>query len=487
MSEIDEIISEISPHYKGKKDAPLDFHLVYDSSTETLEPVYFWLLDFAQKGSYKVEKLVDNFASSPGGGHFSEIGMKKTQMQQEASRVLATINSVLKSVINLIYDLKEFKMRLSHYEAAESKEKSKSEAGMLALKQIWMDKVDIQRGAGSLNAMSSGNLQFVTLRDAFMIVKSVEDVDKLDLNDRVKRVLKPRVQEFFEWIKRSYAELKKRFEIEKTYLKSQVDSLKLQSRWAKPYLKAAEQLAGDDKMSNRAELVTVFNTVMIEIDLMGAKKYDVSEAIDNKNLPWEFKKILKKVRDYYQVIFIDFVFTGIPNKVGQHYAFGGKASVKFRAYSLNEDEVFMLKKKLDDSNLTYSLKLIEGMTEDSISQLQIDIDELIGENEKKKEKEKAKQDFASFFGLTGKKKESDEDKLERLKKGIKKDSYPEEYIRNMAEAEAKNFLFNIYDKYKKGHGMASIPYDFDYQGGAPTSAIESWFGFGGYSSHPDHY
>ena len=105
-----------------------------------------------------------------------------------------------------------------------------------------MDKVDLQRGQGSINAMSSGNLQFVTLRDAFLSAKSPEDVDKIDLNERVKRILKPRVQEFFEWKKRSEQELRKRFEIEKTYLKSQVAALKLQSKWAKPYLKAAEKL-----------------------------------------------------------------------------------------------------------------------------------------------------------------------------------------------------------------------------------------------------
>ena len=78
-----------------------------------------------------------------------------------------------------------------------------------------MDKVDIQRGQGSINALASGNLQFVTLRDAFMIVDSIKAVDDLDLNERVKRILKPRVQEFFEWRKRSEQELRKRFEVEK--------------------------------------------------------------------------------------------------------------------------------------------------------------------------------------------------------------------------------------------------------------------------------
>ena len=86
----------------------------------------------------KVEKLIDNFSSSPGGGHFSELQGKASQMQQEASRVLGTVNQILKGVINLIYDLKEFKIRLSHYDAANSRDSRFAEAGLLALKQMWM-------------------------------------------------------------------------------------------------------------------------------------------------------------------------------------------------------------------------------------------------------------------------------------------------------------------------------------------------------------
>src|SRR3990167_9207846 len=233
MSEIDDIILKVSPYYKMRKKRGMEIPslqqtLAYDSATETLEPLYFWILDQMNKSFDKVEKINDNFASSPGSGHFSELQGKASQMQQEASRVLGTVNNILKGVLNLIYDLKEFKIRLSHYDAANSSDKTTAEAGTLALKQIWMDRVDIQRGQGSINALSSGNLQFVTLRDAFMSIDSVKAVDKLDLNERVKRILKPRVQEFFEWKKRSEIELKNRFEIEKTYLKSQVDALKLQ-------------------------------------------------------------------------------------------------------------------------------------------------------------------------------------------------------------------------------------------------------------------
>ena len=272
MGEVEEILKEISPHYKKMGESDFVHTLVYDSPTEALEPLYFWILDFLGKIGLQTTKLVDNFASSPGSGHFSELGMKKSQMQEQAMRIMQTMNTILRSVLNLIYDLKEFKIRLSHYDAANSKDKHVKEAGILALKQIWMDKVDIQRGQGSINALSSGNLQFVTLRDAFLFASSPEDVDKMDLNDRVKRILKPRIQEFFEWKKRSELELKKRYEIEKSYLKSQVGALKLQSRWAKPYLRAAEKLMQNEKLERSPALVTAFNTMILELSLMGKQE-----------------------------------------------------------------------------------------------------------------------------------------------------------------------------------------------------------------------
>ena len=104
-----------------------------------------------------VEKISDNFASSPGSGHFGEMGIRKSQMQTQATQILTSMNTILKSVIQLLYDLREFKIRLSHYDAAKSQDPHKKQAAILALKQIWMDKVDMgARGGGSINQLSAG-------------------------------------------------------------------------------------------------------------------------------------------------------------------------------------------------------------------------------------------------------------------------------------------------------------------------------------------
>ncbi|MEK6935274.1 MAG: hypothetical protein AABW67_00645 [Nanoarchaeota archaeon] len=457
--------------------------LVYNSSAERLEPVYFWILDFIGGGMFKsVDKLVDNFAASPGSESFGELGVRRGQMQQYATKAMETVNAILRSALNLIYDLKEFKIRLSNYDEANSTDKQKSEAGNLALKQIWMDRVDVQRGAGSINGLASGNLQFVTIRDAFMMVNSEKDVDKLDLNERVGRILKPRIQEFNQWKKTSEQDLRKRFEIEKIYLKSQINALKLNTKWAKPYLKAAQQLEMNDGLSSNAALVSAFNTMIFELSIMGTSPFKVKDAVIDKDLPRDFAK-MKKLRTYNSVVFFDFNFRGIPTRVGQGYVYGGKSIVTFKAYALNDEEIEKLKAKLSESDLNDSLKLISGMTDDSLAQLKGDIDELTeGKTEIKKEEENSDDNpftaLFDFFKSDKKEEETPEEKLNEIKKKkIKPDNYAEKYIRNFVEAKAISTCYTVFDVYKKAHGMASLPYMEEAEVEPLRTAGENLFGF----------
>ncbi len=439
---------------KIKRQPSREHELTYESSSETLEPIYFWILDYMNKRfSGKVEKITDNFASSPGSGHFAEFSQRKTILQENVMKNLGAINQVIRTIVNLVYDLKDFEIRLKHYEDSSSEDKGKKEASMLALKQIWMDNVDIKRGQGSINGLTSGNLQFVTLRDAFMIANSVKEVDDLDLNDRVKRILKPRIAEFLEWKKLSEQELKKRFNIEKNYLRSQVNTLQLYSKWIKPYLKYASELEMGIKGEN-PELVTAFNTIVLELTLVGKKEIDIKEAINTDLLP---KGLSKLKRKYYAVVTIDFHFRGIPQKAGQHYVFGGRAIVKFKGYGLNEDELKFFNQELKKSELNDVMKLIQGSTTESLDEMKKDIDYFL--EDKKEEENKKSEDtnpFSALFSLfKNNEKKEKEDTKEILIKDIKKDSYSESLVRKLAEDVAEDMCFNIFDVYKKTHGMPS--------------------------------
>jgi hypothetical protein len=436
--------------------------LVYDSSSETLEPVYFFILDLMNDMGFAPQKLIDNFSSTPGSGHFSEMGSKATMMQQQAGKILGDVNTVLRSVLNIVYDLKEFKMRLQSYDGLKSKKKEEQEAAALGLKQIWMDKVDIAKGNSSIKAMALGQAGFQTLIDAFLAAKDEKDIDKIDLNDRIKRLLKPRILEFNIWLSESEKELRKRYELEKDYLKSQVNSLKLYSRWVRPYLTAAQSLEQKESGRNPA-LVKMFDTIILELTLLGKNKLDIAGEAANGNFPKEFasKNFLKDVkRNYYTCILIDFVFRGIPQKVSQqsHYAFGGRAEITFRAYALNDDELKKFEEELAKSDTNDVFKLIEGASTDSLGQLQADIDSFLNEKTEEVKTSKPVDDSNPFLALTGKyeKKETKSKKEESKETIVKPDNWIEEnHFRPFVANAAKGRVFDIFDAYKKSHGMVS--------------------------------
>ena len=433
--------------------------LGYSSTSETLEPVYFFVLDLMNDFGFKIEKLVDNFSSTPGSGHFAELGQRATMMQQQGTKILGDVNTVLRSVLNLIYDLKEFRIRLQTYSDLNSKDKN--EAALLSLKQIWMDKVDINKGNSSIKAMTfQGGFQ--TLIDAFLVAKDEKDIEKIDLNERVKRILLPRILEFNSWVKQSGKELSKRYELEKNYLRSQVNSLKLYSRWVKPYLKYAHELEAKE-MKREPALVKTFNTILLELTLLGKSKIDVKKAALEGLLPEDFQK-LKQKRDYFSCVLVEFKFRGIPQKISQqsHYVFGGKAEIKFRAYALNSDELEKIDQEIEQSDIEDVLGLIEGATTGSLEELQKDINFFLEENNETKANANQKAGSNPFLALVGYYNESPESPKENevkktnIKKIIKQENWIEKtHIRKLAEEKAKESAFNLFDVYKKAHGMPS--------------------------------
>jgi hypothetical protein len=319
--------------------------------------------------------------------------------------------------------------------------------------------------------MALGQAGFVTLLDAFLAVKDEKDVEKIDLNERVKRILKPRIQEFNTWLKQSEAELKKRYEIEKTYLRSQLKSLQIYSRWAKPYLKAAMELEQKDQ-SRAPDFIKVFDTMILELTLLGKNKIDPSGLALEGEYPREFaKEKFKKQfkRNYYSCILVDFRFRGIPQRIqqGGHFSFGGRAEVSFKAYALNEDELKKLEQEIKSSEIGDVLSLVEGATTESIAQLQEDIDFYLNEEnieEENKENKKSNDQSNPFLALLGfynkgpsknseKKSPEKEEKIENIEKD---NWYEKTFFRKTASEKSTDTAFTLFDLYKKAHGMSSF-------------------------------
>ncbi len=451
-------------YYKGAMNLvgiknPIERHqLIYDTSSQSLEPTYFWINDNLKIEYEDVEKLIDTFISSPGSGFFSEMGGKSTRMQEEAMKIFGAANTVIKSILNIIYDLKEFQLRLEPYNDLESKEEDKKTAAMLSLKQIWMDTVDYpRRQTTSLKGLAQ-QFEYVTLIDAFMKSNTLEDVNKLDLNDRVKRILLQRMAEFLKWIELSKAELKKRFEIEKIYLRSQVNTVKLYARWAKPYLRAARQL--EQNATPTSDVVTSFNTTVFEVTLLAKGEYELENDVKKGELPKVFMKA--KVREYFPIGIVEIKFRSIPERMQQGgYGFRGRADITFTSYSLNEDELKVLRDQLSKDDIDDMMKLVEGATDESLAQIQIDIDEFLKDKEeekKKKEEERIREDINPFTALFSFfKSEKKDKKRDPVKEGIKPDSSIEKVIRSQAALQSRKITRKIYDGFKKINNMPTMP------------------------------
>ena len=443
--------------------SPIEQHvLIYDAFSQSLEPVYFWILDYVNYLYGKAEKLVDNFVSSAGSGFFAEMQGRATRMQEEAMKMMQTAGVLTKSIIQIIYDLKEFKLRLRQYEELRSGDERVRSAAKLALKQIWIDNVDLRRGNASIAGLSQ-NFDYVTLRDAFFVADSLEDVKNLDLNDRVKRILEQRVSEYLKWVEESERELVKRYEIERAYLRSQVNSLKVYARWAKPYFRAAkflEQNAGGDTRWN-PDIVNAFNTAVFELVILAQGKYDPKRDVATGDLP---KSVLSmNLREYIPMTLIEFKFRSIPDRSDQKggYSFRGRVEVTFTGFALNKDELAVLKDEIDKDDFGDVFAMIEGATTESIEQMKKDIDEFLSDakeinwsGSKANEPSKPSDDVNPFSALFEFAKR--EEKFDKSK-GLKKDSFWEEVIRSQAILVAKLNCRKIYDTYKKAHDMPAFP------------------------------
>ncbi len=445
--------------------------LSFESQQNQLETIYYWLLDFAaQIGWGNMKKIVDNFMASPGSGNFTEMGMKATKLQEEGMKILGGMNQIVKSVLNLIYDLKEFELRLAHYDDAKSDDKQKKEEGILALKQIWLDNVDIKKGRGAIHQMSTMEMGFSTLREAFMMANSQEDIKKMNadeegglINDSVMRILVPRLSEFLKWVDYSEKELRKRFSIERNYLKSQVETVKLYSQWMKPYLVAAEKLR-QKGFDNHAALVNAFSTTMFELQLFGKK----SVGLD----PDRFAKHKVK-RGYNKVVMITMVYRGhvsqrVTQKGDYGFGMGGVVDVSFDSYALNNEELAAAKELLEKEDLEKSMEFSMDVAGDALEEMKEDLEYFLKSPEErealeKKETKKNTNDinpFAALFGMFGQKKTKKKSKAEGevlVPEKIKKDDFYEKMMRGDAIDGAAGTLYTLYDIYKKAHGMASAP------------------------------
>ncbi|MBI2148807.1 hypothetical protein HYU23_03940 [Candidatus Woesearchaeota archaeon] len=456
-----ELVKELTPLILKKPIA--NYNLIYDSLSEGLEPIYFWTLDTMRDSppagiGLEVWKGTEEFEASVTSGYFGEIGQRSTLMQQKAMEYLGTINNIIKSVLNLIYDLKEFEIKLKPYDELKdsSLSEEKKRSALYALKGIWMDQVDSRKGRGSINMLVQ-DLQFVTLRDAFFYIEKPEDIEskKVDLNDRVKRILKIKLEEFNIWKEYSEKEIRKRYEIEKTYLKSQYGTIKLYTSWLKPYLIAAQKL----KMRNMSgkglinpNIINAFSNMEIEIKLYGRKE------IKPEDVHQSFRDIIIDTK-YYAITEIIMKFRSVPSALsgqgGRQYIHSGRTDLIFNGYAVDNIEL----EAIEAMELYEDLDLIESFINISLEQLEKEIIEYTKEPVKEESVKKPKSKTVienPFKGLFEGFLEIYKPISETFVKKKKGHEIVYEELASITKKKTESQTYLMYNLYKRTHGMLNV-------------------------------
>ena len=213
----------------------------------------------------------------------------------------------------------------------------------------------------------------------------------------IKRILQGRVKEYLKWRELSEKELDKRYKIERTYLKAQVNSLKLYTKWARPYMIATQKLLPAELAAeDMGELPTTFNTMLTFLDLFAKKKVKIAQKPGSSDvIKVEKYTKLKKVKDeekeeekdndVYSVLEVKFVYRVLPGGQTQEGYRGhlGNVDVKIVGYEMQQKDL----DNLEIARQNEVISLVDEVTKDTLDALEDDIKRFLGDEDKGEKKE----------------------------------------------------------------------------------------------------
>jgi hypothetical protein len=369
---------------------------------------------------------------------------RRKSLEDRAMQLLGSVNTVVKSIIAITYELKELDRNLTFYDLLNSKEPEKAAAGELALKRIFIDNVDARKGRASLAQLSGayaqgqGGAGFIDLLSVFYAIKSLKDAENINKNEQYKSIIRGRYAEYVEWKKINGADLKNRREMLLQYLKSQFASYNMYSEWAAQTLRILKRInvkgisSAREYMEKGAKKPDVFELANFAVEIMAAKQiyrhgYDVEyqKVFGKKGIELPSKVVpktigdlvtqgprevgrsflYKRMRRYGPKVIaaqeVSFAFTerqtfppGVPQERPQY---AGSLTIKMRPYCFLPDEWYLFKKITE----AYINKTVfEGIDQVAVSSLKViagDLDKYIKEAEKREKKEDVKKE--SNFAL----------------------------------------------------------------------------------------
>ncbi len=433
------------------------YRLVFESPAANVESVYYWILEHLRqdRGFPIIEKIVDTFSASESSAFWGVIQQRTAVQEDRASQFLAVIGKMIKELFQIVRELRIIEERLNIY-----KNWGKDKASDVTLKGLFVDLVE----GGAKNPQSvfgmASEVGFTILPDLFFNthVYKAEDVDKvvdaLPYNKAVKNVLKRKLVYFIQWVKATDKELKNRWNFTLRYLRQHWAVIKMYISWVKPYLRNIKRLNPKQKHISSADLITAFETSIIEIEILARRK----------------------VGSAYSCILVNLTHRTRPSMAYQQEGFQrgplhtGRVEVNLRAYAWTDKEIEAYKKLREEEDFEI-LGLIDDSVKAALDALRDDLERYLKEageseftdkslyNQYNKQGQEEKQELSQvssalepfkylFLGFYD---------LFKALTGFKSFKTKHEKVVDKSSAK-KHALLNAwltYNIYKKAHGMLS--------------------------------
>ena len=420
--------------------APIERHtIVYDSMEESLERIYFFILDWCENlDGWQVTKIADNSAASPGSGLFGEMTRRKMQAQDEWRRLQAAAQALIRSIVGQLAELRLHRRALDLLRDYESGADYERKAALLALKQIWLDRIN-----------ATGNAKYQLNPDDLGTFLGTQSSREDSLSDDWRSVLRHhRLQEFQQWLGHAEQELRMPYNLARNQLRQDVETLKLYARWAAPYLRQTRDL--EQNLPNEAALATVFDSAMSELVLLAQGTFPLEERVQRGELPQMFLRTTNRIAK--PVVVVEFNLRMAPKAVERgSFVYRGRAKISLSSYALTDEELTILIKEIARDELRDLIGAVEGRMAENVDGVLSAINEALGDEDKqpKTPNENETNPFTALFSLIQSFIRWLAGGGTKAMRGPKPDSDVERVIRSESILQARYTCRALYDAFKR--------------------------------------
>lgn len=346
------------------------FKLIHESFNLSMEELYYWCLNHMRRdmGFPNVIKITDMFSASEQSSMFGQSNQRLAIQEDRASNFLRGISELVKTLFQIIRELRIIDERMEIYDNWE-----KSESADSTLKGLFVDFAENKGGQqqpGSLYILAN-QVGYAALPDLFFNLKvyKTEDIDKKvesinGFNPNVKNVLKRKLYQFVTWKIKTHKEIIVRRNFQIKYLRQHYLTIKMYMSWVKPYLKHIKRLQMNQNDMESPDLVGAFETSANEIEILGYRSIGGGY---NSVILMNFKFHTRPVMNFRQ-------------EMHQGPAHVGKGTVNMRAYGWTDHQIEMYKKMRDYEDREL-LGLVDDQLESAMDMLGEDLETYLEEAE----------------------------------------------------------------------------------------------------------